>query len=106
MALRCGGIGKEDCPSEIHNGKYSRKGNIALVHPQDPDLMLTDDSDCGSIFVGLGGDVSYFHHCVRAIVPRLSYGFSLAQVMASHIQIGGEIEDNNDEHEQQLYLEL
>ncbi|CAB9525443.1 unknown protein [Seminavis robusta] len=54
-AQRRGAIAKVSNPSEVRNGTFSRIGNIAIVHPQDPAKALTDCGDCGTIFVDLHG---------------------------------------------------
>lgn len=87
-AQRRGAIGKVCCPAETTCGDFSRKGNISIVHTIDPNLSLTDIGDCGTIFAGVDGTPFYFHHCARTHAPKLSYQFSLSQVMACRTQLG------------------
>lgn len=94
-AQRRGAVGKVAIPSLKMNGQYSRPGNIALIHRDDPQIQITDAGDCGTIFVGLDGTPFYFHHCANEHFPKYSYGFPLAQVMSCHTELGGTAEQKH-----------
>lgn len=98
-AQRRGAHGVVRCRSETESKKYSRIGNISFVHSDGNDKKPTDPGDCGTVFLGLDGIPLYFHHCMNMQPPFVSYGFPLAQVMASHTQLGGSSESH---HQRQL----
>ena len=102
-AQRRGAHGFVRSPSETTNKLYSKIGNIGFVHSDGDDKTATDPGDCGTIFVGLDTVPFCFHHCADTEPPYISYGFPLAQVMASHTQLGGTSE-SNQQQEQQLAI--
>lgn len=101
-AQRRGAVGKVAIPSLKTNGQYSRVGNIALIHRDDPNVQITDAGDCGTIFVGPDGNPCYFHHSANENAPKYSYGFPLAQVMSCHTELGGTGEQQQQEQTRQL----
>jgi hypothetical protein len=46
----------------------------------------------------------YFHHCANRNTPKISFGFPLAEVMASHTQLGGVSEQRQEQERVSLTL--
>lgn len=61
-AQRRGGYGTVHTPAKADDGTFSRVGNIGIVSSEGEDCVLTDDGDCGTLFLNVDGMPLYFHH--------------------------------------------
>jgi hypothetical protein len=91
-------------PAETVDGDYSRIGNIAILSSEGLDQELTDPCDCGTVFLNRSGTPLYFHHCANRSTPKTSFGFPLAEVMASHTQLGGVSEQRQEQERVSLTM--
>ena len=89
-AQRRGAVGKVSTPCLANRGTSALAGDIGITD-RDGTSRLTDDGDCGAIFICENGNGWYMHHVLRTYVNGRyeSFGFPLKSIFKAHSLLGG-----------------
>jgi hypothetical protein len=89
-AQRRGAVGKVSTPCLAHKGTSALAGDIGITD-RDGTSQLTDDGDCGAIFICESGDGWYMHHVLRTYGDgrNESFGVPLKSIFKAHSLLGG-----------------
>merc|ERR1712159_758106 len=89
-AQRRGAVGKVSTPCLANKGTSALAGDIGITD-RDGTSKLTDDGDCGAIFICENGFGLYMHHVLRNYANGRyeSFGVPLKSIFKAHSLLGG-----------------
>jgi len=89
-AQRRGAVGTASTPCLAHKGEAALAGDIGVT-AREGTSQLTDDGDCGAIFICESGDGWHMHHVLRTYGDgrNESFGVPLKSIFKAHSLLEG-----------------